>query len=115
MIGTPTADRISIMTFMSIFTFACSTSADISSIPKDALIVDVRTVEEFNTDRYQGAINIPLDSIKNRLSEFGAKDQTVIVYCRSGRRSGIAKKLLKEAGYTKVYNGGSLSRMRSLK
>lgn len=94
---------------------ACSASADMTQIPKDALIVDVRTTGEYASGHYPGAINIPLDSVEARLEEFGDKNSPVVVYCRSGRRSGIAKEILTEAGYSQVFNGGGLSHMKTLK
>ena len=94
---------------------ACSASAEITQIPKNALIVDVRTTGEYASGHYPGAVNIPLDSVEARLAEFGDKNSPVVVYCRSGRRSGIAKDILTKAGFTQVYNGGGLSHMKTLK
>ncbi len=69
-----------------------------------ARVVDVRTPEEFASGHVPGAVNVPYDEIAGRLSEVGPKDAPVIVYCRSGRRSGIAAEELKKAGYTKVFD-----------
>lgn len=62
-------------------------------IADGALIVDVRTPEEFKTSNYNGAINIPLADIEKNLHMFGIKNRKIIVYCRSGNRSGKAKKI----------------------
>ncbi len=84
----------------------------ITALPKDALVVDVRTSMEFNRSHFEGAKNIPLSDIEGRLLEFGQKDRPVVVYCRSGRRSGIAKSILESAGFKQVLNGGSLSQVQ---
>jgi NADPH-dependent 2,4-dienoyl-CoA reductase/sulfur reductase-like enzyme/rhodanese-related sulfurtransferase len=76
------------------------------------LIVDVRTVEEFRTGAYPGAINIPLDEVTMRSNEFGDKpERKIIVYCASGGRSAYAQQILTQLGYTNVTNGGGLSTM----
>ncbi|MFC1671011.1 rhodanese-like domain-containing protein [Spirochaetota bacterium] len=78
-------------------------------IDQGAKVYDVRSQGEFRGGHYKGAMNIPLNDVKNRLKDFGDKDKPVIVYCHSGRRSGFAKKILEDNGYTKVYNAGGLS------
>jgi phage shock protein E len=82
-----------------------------AKIKDGAKIVDVRTPAEFADGHHPGAINIPLAEIPNRLAEFGAKDKPIVVYCRSGNRSGQALRLLQEAGYTNVTNAGGLKDM----
>jgi phage shock protein E len=74
-----------------------------------ALLVDVRTPEEFASGHIEGAKNIPVSEVQVRLAEFGAKDGKVVVYCRSGNRSGKAKTMLEAAGYTAVFNAGAYS------
>jgi len=71
------------------------------------LIVDVRTNEEFLAGHLPKSINIPYDQI-NRLPSI-AKDKTqpIFLYCRSGRRSGIAEKAIEQQGYQYIYNGES--------
>lgn len=75
--------------------------------PKE-IIVDVRTVEEWNEDGHADcSVNYPLDKFDSKIEELKKFDKVVIV-CRSGNRSGIAKKKLLDAGYTKeVENLGS--------
>jgi phage shock protein E len=80
-------------------------------ISDGALIVDVRTPEEFKAGNYKNSINIPVDEIENKLKIFGDKDRLIIVYCRSGNRSGKAKKILERHGYEKVLNAGAFSKM----
>ena len=74
-------------------------------------VVDVRETGEFAGGHYEGAINIPLGIIPLRLDEFKALNGPIVVYCRSGNRSGMAMNLLKQAGLFEVYNGGGLQDM----
>jgi len=71
-----------------------------------AQIIDVRTKGEFQSGHIKGAVNIPLDSLKNNLSKL-KKGKPVITCCASGMRSASAKGLLKANGFADVYNGGS--------
>ncbi len=81
------------------------------AIGNGALIVDVRTPQEFADGHYPGSINIPLSEINDRIAEFGNKDKPIVVYCRSGNRSGKAKSILEGQGFTKVINGGAFKDM----
>lgn len=74
-------------------------------------VVDVRETGEYAGGHFDGAINIPLGIIPLRLGEFKAMSGPIVVYCRSGNRSGMAQMLLKQAGLTEVYNGGGLHDM----
>ena len=77
-------------------------------LKKGALLVDVRTVEEFNTGHLTNAVNIPLDQIKEALPRrVPDKSQVLLLHCRSGRRSGIAEQQLRALGYTNALNIGS--------
>lgn len=75
-----------------------------------AVLVDVRTPEEFRERSLPGAINLPLatvaQSITNRVPD---RRQVVLLHCRSGARSGTAEKELRSLGYTNVFNLGSFS------
>ncbi|WP_298411502.1 rhodanese-like domain-containing protein [Hydrotalea sp.] len=75
-------------------------------------IIDVRTVMEFQSGHVAGAINIPLDEVQSRLEEFKKLPKPIIVYCRSGTRSGMAMSILKQSGINEVYNGGGLADMQ---
>ena len=67
------------------------------------LIVDVRSPGEYAAGHVPGALNIPYDQMAVRANEIAAhKDEDVVLYCRSGRRSGIAAKVLAEQGFTKL-------------
>lgn len=75
-------------------------------LDKDFLfLVDVRTPEEFNSGSVDGAINIPLSVLEQELSQFKNKEN-IIVFCRSGARSGNAKLILEQNGFERVLNGG---------
>jgi phage shock protein E len=74
-----------------------------------ALLVDVRTPDEFEAGHLDGAKNIPLSEVTTRMEEFGPKDGVVVVYCRSGRRSGQVKRTLGMAGFTAVHNAGGMA------
>jgi phage shock protein E len=73
------------------------------------LIIDVRTEAEWDAGHIEGAVLIPYESIGARIGEI-AKDKSrrIYVYCRSGRRSKIAKESLEKLGYRDVVNLGSL-------
>jgi phage shock protein E len=75
----------------------------------DAYWIDVRTAEEYAAGHVGQAVNIPYEEIAQRISEVTTeKDAEIYLYCRSGRRSGIAKAALDEAGFTRVVNAGGL-------
>lgn len=80
-----------------------------------ALIIDVRTADEYASGHYANAKNIPVDQVESRLSEFGDKERKIVVYCRSGGRSGRAKGILDANGFKNVINGGGLSDMPEVK
>ncbi|MGW8283032.1 MAG: rhodanese-like domain-containing protein, partial [Gemmatimonadota bacterium] len=62
-----------------------------------------RSPEEYAAGHIPGAVNIPYDELPERLDELnGAQDQEIIVYCRTGRRAGIAELALQEAGFRNV-------------
>ncbi|HNX60384.1 MAG TPA: rhodanese-like domain-containing protein [Spirochaetota bacterium] len=82
-----------------------------TKIEGGAKIVDVRTPGEFDSGHYKGADNIPLQEMNSRLAEFGDKTKPIVVYCRSGRRSAEAKRILLENGYKDVTDGGGLADM----
>lgn len=84
-------------------------SASFSADSVKPLIIDVRTEAEWNRGHIEGAILIPYDLIGEKIGTI-AKDKTngIYVYCRSGRRSKIAKATLEKIGYKDVVNLGSL-------
>lgn len=77
-----------------------------SAFAKD-VVIDVRTAAEFQSGHVQGALNLPHDSISQDIFKAKvAKDDHVILYCRSGRRSDIALGTLKGMGFSNVENYG---------
>jgi rhodanese-related sulfurtransferase len=72
-----------------------------------ALILDVRTAEEYAEGHIPGALLIPYDQLEKSFSEKD-RNRPLIVYCRSGRRSAIAVKTLEAMGYKKVYDLGGM-------
>jgi phage shock protein E len=74
-----------------------------------AKLVDVRTTNEFADRHLPAAINIPVQQLSERIHELEPKDQSIILYCRSGHRSGMAFDRLKAAGYTKLYDLGPMT------
>jgi phage shock protein E len=77
----------------------------LSDPPREVLILDVRTREEFSQSHVPGARNIPHDELAGRLDELGADhERNVVVYCESGRRAGMAESTLLAAGFTAVHH-----------
>lgn len=74
-----------------------------------AIVLDVRGPDEFAGGHVDGAVNIPVQVLPQRIGEVGAKDKPVIVYCRSGGRSASAKSILTRAGYAEVIDVGPMS------
>ena len=76
---------------------------------KDYIIIDARTEEEFAEGHIENAILIPEYEIANRAKkELPDKEQLILVYCRSGRRSKIASEELVKLGYTNVKEFGGI-------
>ncbi len=76
---------------------------------RDYIIIDARTDEEFNEGHIEGAILIPEYEIGERAeNELPDKNQLILVYCRSGRRSKIASQALADLGYTNVKEFGGI-------
>jgi len=67
-------------------------------------VVDVRSPAEFGEGHVSGAVNIPYDEMGRRFAEIGPVTTPVLLYCRTGRRSGIAGRTLREKGFTQLYD-----------
>ncbi len=78
-------------------------------IKEGAKLIDVRTPGEFARGHLPGALNIPHHEIAARLTELGARDRTLVVYCHSGSRSGVAVRMLQRSGFTQVHNLGPMA------
>ena len=84
-------------------------AVDMMHSDPDALILDVRTPEEFASGHIPNAINIPLDTIGSEpIPQLPKKDQVILVYCRSGNRSKTASQKLAEQGYTQIFEFGGI-------
>lgn len=80
---------------------------DLSQLLKEgAIIVDVRSKGEFASGHVKGSINIPLEQVGANAENL-KKHPHVIVCCRSGNRSGMAKRTLNAKGLKNITNGGS--------
>ena len=80
---------------------------DFAKLLKDgAVIIDVRSKEEYVSGHIHGSLNIPLDTIKNEIDALKKLNKPVITVCRSGNRSSLAKSILSSEGI-EVYNGGA--------
>ena len=75
-------------------------------IQEGAVLIDVRSSEEFDEGSVPGAINIPIDLLPDNIGKIPT-DKPIIVFCKSGNRAGKAKKILEENNITDVTNGGS--------
>lgn len=75
-------------------------------ISKGAILIDVRTKEEYDEYHIEGAINFPYDEIDNSFPY--STDHTLILYCRSGARASVAEQTLRDLGYSFIYNLGSI-------
>jgi phage shock protein E len=87
--------------------FGSAPVQDLSKLIKEgAMLVDVRSAGEFAEGSVPGAVNIPVETIASNINRFKNKSH-IIVFCRSGNRSGMAKTILQQKGITEVTNGGT--------
>lgn len=81
-----------------------------------ALLIDVRTLVEFNEGHLNDALHMPYKTIVKSLKEKHiSKDTEIVLYCRSGNRAGKSIKMLMKAGYSNLHNGGGISALRTAK
>lgn len=82
---------------------------------KPTVIIDVRSAEEFAAGHIDGAINIPYEQIGQGVPALSLvnRDSTIVLYCRSGRRSAIAASTLQKLGYGHVIDGGAQDQLTS--
>ncbi len=88
-----------------------SSKAAAQYLKEGALVIDVRSAAEFKSSHLPQAINMPLGEIAAQLPRrVKDKTQVILLHCQSGARSGMAKKMLNNLGYTNAFNLGSYSR-----
>lgn len=75
----------------------------VAALPADAMLIDVRTPEEFGRGSIPGAVNIPVDNLRSRLSEVPA-GKDIYVFCQVGLRGYLAQQILLQSGYKDVKN-----------
>ncbi len=78
-----------------------------SALQNGAVVIDVRTPQEFANGHYNRARNIPLDSIGKNIQAIKNLNKPIIVCCASGMRSSKAKAILSKSGITEVHDAGS--------
>ncbi len=84
-------------------------AVDVIKGDSEAVLIDVRTPEEFRVVRIPGSVLIPDYEIQDKIADVVPdKDTTVIIYCRSGNRSRSAANKLIDMGYTKVFDLGGI-------
>ena len=76
------------------------------ALKEGAIIIDVRSPLEYDSGHIKGSKNIPLETLKNRISEIRNYNKAIITVCQSGMRSGTAKSFLQSNGISAI-NGGS--------
>lgn len=80
-----------------------SEAYDLIQNEPELVVLDVRTQTEYDDGHIEGAILIPVTELPDRLDELSA-DDVMLVYCRTGNRSGTAMGILGENGFSKVYH-----------
>ncbi len=79
-----------------------------SFVAEGAMLVDVRSPGEFSGGHIEGAISIPIQELSGRTDELGDKGSPIVLYCQSGARSAMAKRLLESKGFSQVHDMGSM-------
>lgn len=107
--------RLILALFILIIASCQGKSSELPATLQGWTVIDVRTAEEFNAGHLSNAQNIPYDQIQTGIAQLGiAKDQPVLLYCRSGRRSGIAKQSLTDLGFTHILDAGAYEKLKTL-
>lgn len=75
-----------------------------------AALVDVRTQREFASGHLPGAMSVPLDKLATQAPSLVGVHKPIVVYCASGMRSAAAKRVLRRAGASEVYDLGAMGR-----
>lgn len=91
------------MGFFSIF----STGKIKEALRNGALVIDVRTAQEYDRGKVPGSVNIPVDRIATSVARIKGMGKPIIFCCSSGIRSRTAKNIMLQHGFKEVYSGGS--------
>ena len=77
------------------------------------LLIDIRTEDEYGDGHIENSINIPMTEILGRIDEIAKdKNREIRLYCMSGRRSALVKKILHSVGYKNVINEGGYEELK---
>ena len=88
---------------------APGTASPSTSLPAHAVLIDVRSIGEFNSGHIEGAVCLPLDRIQHDIvSVVPDKGAPLLLYCRSGARSGRACEIVSQLGYLDTRHGGGI-------
>lgn len=94
--------------------FSENNNDELKNIINYAYLVDVRTPAEFAEGNVPRSTNIPLDQVHMQISKF-KNHESIVVFCRSGNRSGQAKAILEQNGFINVINGGTWQQVKEAK
>jgi len=83
-------------------------------IDEGAMLVDVRSIEEFESGHIKDACNIPHDCISDISKYVDDENKPILLYCLSGMRAAVACSELKKNGYSDVHNVGSFARAKKI-
>jgi phage shock protein E len=84
-------------------------------LKEGALVIDVRSSDEYLSGHLSHAVNVPLQELEKRLPSLEPdKSRVLLLHCLSGTRSGIAQRTLKAMGYLNAFNLGSFERAKSI-
>jgi len=109
--------------FALLMTFASATMAGEIDRPAalaamqnpETILIDVRTAPEYAQGALPGSLRIETPDLAERITHVAPdRNTTIVLYCRSGRRSSAAQDLLQELGYTQVINAGGYDELREL-
>jgi rhodanese-related sulfurtransferase len=78
-------------------------------VANGAMLIDVRSPQEFAGRHIEGAVNIPVQELGGRIDELGEQTREIVVYCQSGGRSAAAKRLLESRGFANVHDMGGIA------
>lgn len=101
--------------FVSVFSYSSELENNVwDKINNASVVIDVRTPAEFYQGHLDEAINIPLSEFSKGVLQYD-KESAIVVYCRSGNRSGQAYKIMESIGYKNIYNAGGLQNILNAK